>query len=153
MIERPGNGAPLDAECVRAVERTGLLLQSLGHRVELSHPDAFDDSEIISHFERVIYGHASQTIDFIGRMLGRPLKPEDVEPYTWRLAAEGAKVSLIEYITGADWLHGWSRRMAAWWAQGFDLLVTRRSRSRRPASAISAARAETRRLAGGETWR
>ncbi len=124
MTERPGKGAPLDPECVRAVERTGRLLQSLGHRVEVSHPEAFDDAEVSAHFKSIIDAHALQTIDFIGRALGRALKAEDVEPYTWRFAADGAKVSVVEYITSADWLHGWSRRMAAWWAEGFDLLVT-----------------------------
>ncbi len=124
MTERPGKSAPLHPQCVRAVESTGRLLQSLGHRVEVSHPEAFDDLEMTDHFACVIQAHAMQTIDFIGRALGRPLKPEDVEPYTWRFVTEGAKISVIDYVTSADWLHGWSRRMAAWWATGFDLLVT-----------------------------
>jgi amidase len=124
MTERPAKGTAVHAECVRAVERTGRLLQSLGHRVEVSHPEAFDDPDMTSHLERVIVTHAAQTLDFIGRALGQPLKAEDVEPYTWRLAAEGTKVSGIDYVTSADWVHGWSRRMAAWWAEGFDLLLT-----------------------------
>jgi amidase len=124
MTERPGKSAPLHPQCVRAVESTGRLLQSLGHRVEISHPEAFDDPEMTHHFGCVIHAHAMQTIDFIGRALGRPLKPEDVEPYTWRFVTEGAKVSVIDYVTSSDWLHGWTRRMAAWWATGFDLLVT-----------------------------
>jgi amidase len=124
MTERPGKSAPLHPQCVGAVESTGRVLQSLGHRVEVAHPEAFDDPEMTDHFACVIHAHAMQTIDFIGRALGRPLKPEDVEPYTWRFVTEGAKVSVIDYVTSADWLHGWSRRMAAWWATGFDLLVT-----------------------------
>src|SRR4029077_15575706 len=33
----------LDAECRAAVEETGKLLESLGHRVELAHPPVLDE--------------------------------------------------------------------------------------------------------------
>jgi amidase len=109
---------------VRAVENAGKLLESLGHRVEVSHPDAFDEGEAIDHVRTLIDAHSAQTIDFIGRMLGRPLTPDDVEPYTWRFVVDGRKISASDYITAGDWVHLWARRMAAWWVDGHDLLVT-----------------------------
>ena len=124
MLERPGRTAPLHPECVRAVEGAGRLLQSLGHRVEIARPDAADDLDAITHLKRIIDAHAAQTVDFIGQMLGRQMSPDDVEPYTWRFVSEGRKISAAEYIGAWDWLHGWSRRLAAWWADGWDLLVT-----------------------------
>jgi amidase len=124
MTERPGKTSPIHPECVRAVEKTGRVLESLGHRVEISHPPAFDEPEIIEHFKRVIDAHAAQTIDFIGQMLGKPLAQDEVEPYTWRFVVDGHKVAAGDYIGSIDWLHGWGRRMAAWWADGRDLLVT-----------------------------
>lgn len=124
MTERPGKTGKLHPECVQAVENAGRLLQSLGHRVELSHPEAFDDVELIAHFKRLVDAHAAQTIDFIGQILGRRIEPDEVEPYTWRFVVEGRKVSAGEYITCADGLHVWTRRMAAWWVDGHDLLVT-----------------------------
>jgi amidase len=124
MVELPGKTGKLHPECVRAVENAGKLLESLGHRVEVSYPEAFDDGGTNEHFARVVEAHTGQTLDFIGQLLGRPIAENEVEPYTWRLAAEGRKVTASAYITSSDWLHGWTRRMAAWWADGHDLLVT-----------------------------
>ncbi|MGH7823018.1 MAG: amidase family protein, partial [Candidatus Binatia bacterium] len=68
--------------------------------------------------------HTAQTIDFLGQMLGRPVEPTEVEAYTWRFVEDGRKVSAAEYIGAMDLLHAWARRMASWWAEGHDLLVT-----------------------------
>jgi amidase len=125
MTERPGKTSPIHPECVRAVEMTGRLLESLGHRVEISHPPAFDEAEMTEHFKRVVVAHAAQTIDFIGQMLGKPVAQDELEPYTWAVVVYyGHKVAATDYISSVDWLHGWGRRMAAWWGDGHDLLVT-----------------------------
>lgn len=124
MPQRPYGGGKAHAECARAVERAGRTLESLGHRVELSHPPAFDEPEVMSHFKRMVDAHAAQTIDFIGQMIGRAIEPGDVEPYTWRFVVDGREISASDYISSCDWLQAWTRRMAAWWADGNDLLVT-----------------------------
>ena len=124
MTDLPGTKTQAHPECVRAVESAGKLLESLGHRVEYAHPDAYDDAEAIVHVKRLIDAHSAQTIDFIGQLLGRPITADDVEPYTWRFVVDGRKISASEYITSGDWVHAWTRRMAAWWAGGHDLLVT-----------------------------
>src|SRR5256714_14318610 len=36
----------------------------------------------------------------------------------------GRGCSARQYLAARDWVHGWSRRVAAWWAAGFDLLLT-----------------------------
>jgi amidase len=123
MTKRPGGGE-VDAECAQAVERTGRILESLGHRVAASHPAAYDEPEMMDHFKRMVDAHAAQTIDFIGQLLGRAISSEEVEPYTWRFVIDGRKMSASEYISSCDWLQAWTRRMAAWWADGHDLLVT-----------------------------
>jgi amidase len=124
MTREPLHRRPLHPECVRAVEATGRLLESLGHYVEVSAPPAYDEAEFTEHFITVVDAHTAQTIDFIGTLLGRPLAPSDVEPYTWQFVEEGRKVPAAKYISAIDWLQGWSRRMASWWAEGHDLLVT-----------------------------
>jgi amidase len=124
MTERPGGGAKLHPECVQAVEKTGRLLESLGHRVEMSHPAAYGEADALQAFGPLVNAHSAETIDVIGRLLGRPVEPREVEPYTWRFVEDGRKVSASEYIGAVDGLHAWSRRMASWWADGHDLLVT-----------------------------
>ncbi len=124
MLQNPGNFRPLHPECVKAVEEAGRLLESLGHRVERSHPAAYDEVALGDHFRAVIDAHTAQTIDFMGEMLGRELQPNDVEPYTWRFVEDGRKVSASRYIGAWDFLHGWSRRVIDWWSEGHDILVT-----------------------------
>jgi amidase len=124
MTREPTNRRPLHPECVKAVEAAGRLLESLGHHVELSHPPAYDEAEMTSHFMTVVDAHSAQAIDMIGELVHQEVRPEDVEPYTWQFVEEGRKVTARQYITAAEWLQGWSRRMASWWADGHDLLVT-----------------------------
>ena len=68
---------------------------------------------------------------------GRPIGPDDVEPLTWALAemGRGARRGRVRCARdrvppGRD-----AARLPAWWAGGFDLLLTPRWRSRRCRSA------------------
>jgi amidase len=124
MTREPANRRPLHPECVKAVESAGRLLSSLGHHVEPSYPAAYDEEEFKAHFMTVVDAHSAQAIDMIGELLGREMKPEDTEPYTWRFVEDGRRVKAQQYITSAEWLQSWSRRMASWWAEGHDLLLT-----------------------------
>src|SRR5204862_239889 len=36
----------------------------------------------------------------------------------------GRMATSQQYLATVDWLHGYTRRMAAWWTSGFDLLLT-----------------------------
>ena len=48
----------------------------------------------------------------------------DVEPLTWSLAQRGRGVSAPELLAAIEFMHGFGRRLAAWWGSGFDLLLT-----------------------------
>jgi amidase len=124
MKEEPMKRRPLHPECVKAVENAARHLESLGHQVELSHPAAYDEVEMMSHFMTLVDAHSAQAIDTMGDLVNREVRPEDVEPYTWRFVEDGRKVTARQYITAAEWLQSWSRRMASWWAGGHDLLLT-----------------------------
>jgi amidase len=124
MTRFPGRTTPLHPECVQAVENAGRLLESLGHEVELSCPGAYDEQAFWDHLRAIIDVHAAQLMDFFAAGLGREIRAEDVEPYTWRFVEEGRTILGRRYVAAADWLQGWARRMAAWWGDGHDLLVT-----------------------------
>jgi amidase len=36
----------------------------------------------------------------------------------------GRSTSAPQYLATIDWIHGFTRRLASWWAGGFDLLLT-----------------------------
>ena len=124
MKRSPQGGAPLHTDCVAATEETARLLTSLGHTVEESHPAALDEAEYVRHFGAVVTTHAHTALQDIGRLLGRELTQNDVEPWTWANANRGRSLSAGQYVTALNWLQTWSRRIAQWWASGFDLLLT-----------------------------
>ncbi|HUI24925.1 MAG TPA: amidase, partial [Candidatus Kryptonia bacterium] len=121
----PGGATTLHPDCVAAAQNAGTLLESLGHTVELSYPRALDEHEpTTQHFMTLITSWTAAGIDAWGEQLGRSIGPDDVEPATWTFVELGRSVTGPQYLRTIDHLHGYTRRMASWWAGGFDLLVT-----------------------------
>lgn len=111
------------ADCVEAVDRAAKLLGSLGHHIEVSAPEALGELESVVHFEALASAHTAHLVDEIAAWLGKSVGEADFEAYTWHLVERGRGVSGASYIHAYEWLHGWARRIAAWWEGGFDLLL------------------------------
>jgi len=124
MTASPAGATPVHAECIRAAEQAGRLLAELGHTVEPAHPAALDEIEVSRHFSVMYAVQLVGTIRAFETLLGRPLTAEDLDPVNWGLAELGRAVPVGEYLETVDWMHGFTRRLAQWWADGFDLLVT-----------------------------
>ncbi|MGH9059067.1 MAG: amidase family protein, partial [Acidimicrobiales bacterium] len=59
------------------------------------------------------------------RRLGRTIADEELEVDNVALRGLGRGVTATEYVGTVNWLHAWTRRVAAWWADdGFDLLLS-----------------------------
>jgi amidase len=125
MPESPQGAPPCNRECSAAVEATGSLLESLGHRVALAHPDAMDEHiALVAGFSVIVGCWTAKALRQWGEAIGRPVREEDVEPGTWSIARQGEELAAAEYLAAVERLQAWARRMAVWWADGFDLLVT-----------------------------
>ena len=124
LLRRFPGGAALHAECAAAVDATAKLLEGLGHDVEESHPSALEEAPMGEHFTSIVVAHAARLHEETGELLQRSLGPDDFEAYTWNMMQSGREVSASQYIAASDWLQAWTRRMADWWAGGFDLLLT-----------------------------
>ena len=124
MKRTPQGSAPLHPDCVAAIEETARLLESLGHHVEQSHPGALDEADFAGFFTDVVASHTVAALDQIGTLLGCKLNAEDVELWTWQMASRGFGLSAAQYLIAINWLQLWSRRVAQWWSNGFDLLLT-----------------------------
>jgi amidase len=62
---------------------------------------------------------------WLAGLLGRAVRPDDVEPYLWTLAdPDGPPIRAEDYLEAAAWEQDWATRVAAWWAGGWDLLLT-----------------------------
>jgi amidase len=119
-----GGAIPVHPDCAAAAESAAKLLASLGHAVEEAFPPACADGSTIGHATRVMSACTARALDQWGERIGRPLRPDDVEPLEWVVAEMGRKVSATEWLVAIDALHAYTRRVAAWWEGGFDLLLT-----------------------------
>jgi amidase len=120
----PGGSIPVHPDCVAAVQDAARLLESLGHGVEEAWPEALADTEFSQRFGAVVTSWTARDLDYWKEQTGRAISAQDVEPHTWALAQMGRAVSVTAYISATLWLQVYARRMARWWADGFDLLLT-----------------------------
>jgi amidase len=123
MTRAPGNRGTVHPECVAAVERAATLLLELGHVASPDHPSVLDDPQLVHTFSTMYAVSYAHQLDAFGALAGRPLEPEDVDLFNWMLAEFGRAVRASEYLGTLDWIHGYRRQLAAWWA-GTDLLLT-----------------------------
>jgi amidase len=120
----PGGDTRVDDDCAAAAEAAAALLESLGHHVEVSHPAAIDEPDRLTSFMAVWSTLQACALHAWGETLGRELGERDVEPLTWELARRGREVRAVEYVDAIVAMQRFSRRVAQWWADGFDLLLT-----------------------------
>jgi len=124
MRRVPANLSALDPECATAVEAAADLLRHLGHQVETAYPPALDESEAPHHLSVMFAGATARMLDVLAMLAGRPIDERDVDPLNWALAQLGRACTVPQYLAALEWMHGYTRRLASWWAEGFDLLLT-----------------------------
>jgi amidase len=83
-----------------------------------------DEPEYGLHLFGIITAATEWSMAWWHRALGEPLGAADVEPLTWWLAEQSRRRTPADYLSTIEWLQRWSRRVAAWWGDGFDLLIT-----------------------------
>ncbi len=127
LLDRPLHPeAPHHPETEAAVQRTGKVLERLGHRVEVAHPQAMEEAvEFTDVFRRVLGMGVEHELSAWERRLGRLLLDADVEPWNLNLREIGRQHSAGDLLSLTSWIHAYTRRMASWWAEeSFDILVT-----------------------------
>lgn len=125
LAKRPGETAELHPDCAAAARDAAQLLESLGHEVTESHPPALDEvEETRASFMAVISSWTANALDAWSESTGKAIGPGDVEPATWSMAEAGRSCSAPQYIAAREWLNGFTRRVASWWSDGFDILLT-----------------------------
>lgn len=125
MVETPARQHTVDPVCRQAAERTAVMLEQLGHVVEERHPVALDDTSFLGDANKIMpFAFAAFAAAWWKRRTGIELTPEDVEPWTWTCIEFGRKLSAADYLSAVEHVQRWTRDLAAWWEDGFDLLVT-----------------------------
>jgi amidase len=131
MLTGPGRrGAPEpDPECVFAVEAGARLLESLGHTVEASFPEAMLEEAFPDHFLTIVTADVALLVTRLEAVLARPIEDGELEPRNATYRRAGAGLSAVDYLAARAFVGRWSRRVASWWATpeqggaGFDLLL------------------------------
>ena len=117
----PFPGPTTHPEVVAAVERTGTVLEGLGHIVEPGAPaivaDAVADAVAVLHNVSNAQLHAIATAH-----LGREPHEDEFEPSTWVMVREGFTTSGIAYADAIGAVHAQTRRFVAGMS-GHDVLL------------------------------
>jgi amidase len=112
-----------DPQCRAAVAGAARLLESLGHEVTESHPDALFDEGFMGPFTTIIGADTANTFLAFEMLLGRKITDDEIEPRNAYYRQMGQSMSAVTYLQSRAWLGLWARRMAAWWGD-HDLLLT-----------------------------
>jgi amidase len=117
----PFPGPTTHPEVVAAVERTGAILDGLGHVVEPGAPaidtDAVADAIAVLHNVSNAQLHAMASAH-----LGREPREDEFEPSTWVMVREGFTTSGIAYADAIAAVHAQTRRFVAGMS-GHDVLL------------------------------
>jgi amidase len=124
FVDRPGAEGYLDSpECREAVAGAARLLESLGHAVEPSGPEAMFEQELNRMFSTIIAADTETTFRQFELLLGRSIEEDEIEPRNVAYRRWGASLSAVDYLNARGWIGLWARRMASWWSD-HDILVT-----------------------------
>ncbi len=125
MTRAPGGTTPVHPDCVAATTETARLLESLGHSVEESYPRALDAAkERGRHMLTLVASWVATGLAHWSEKVGKPIGRDDVEVHNWTFAEIGRSRTAVRYIEAIGWLQADTRRIAQWWEDGFDLLLT-----------------------------
>ena len=114
----------LHPDCASAVRDAAALLESLGHHVEETHPAVLDDQSMFANFFARWCTNARLAIINTGALVGRELSADDVEAPTWAMAEMGRAFTAVDLASALAASARFTRSMGAWWADGWDLLLT-----------------------------
>jgi amidase len=120
--DRAPLGTAVDPECVAAVRDTAKLLESLGHELEEAAPD-FDAEVMIGPMVLIwAVGNLEDATD-AERILGRPLRRDELEETTWELVEHGRRFSAIDVFRAVGELSAAARAIAPFFEK-YDAWLT-----------------------------
>jgi amidase len=125
----PGRDDEAHPDCVAAVVNAARLLESLGHEVAAVDVPALDDAAYHETAGSLFPVFLARELDRWSAILGREIRPSELEPFNAQMAEGGRKVSGAQYLAGTEAANHYSRRLASWWNAespdgGWDVLVT-----------------------------
>jgi amidase len=115
-------GTPVHPENELAVLNAARMLSKLGHEVDEAAPE-LDGKALGRSYLSMLYGEVAADLDDLGRFLGRPVRPSDVETATWTLGRLG-RCEPAAALAAARRLWGRAARTMGRFHQTYDLYLT-----------------------------
>lgn len=124
LLDHHPHGGEVHADCVAAVRAAASMLEGLGHEVEPGFPAALAEPSFTARFMAMWATNMAVGIDAFGETLGRPLSEDEVEPVNWAQAQYAKTITGVQYAEALAAVAEFRRHVQAWWADGWDLLLT-----------------------------
>lgn len=113
---------PVHPECVKGVEETARLLETLGHHVEEAEPE-IDGPTLAMSYLTLYFGEMAADIEALKEILGRKPCQKDVEALTWTLGLMGRTYSAGYFVKAIrEW--GKASRIMGRFHLNYDLYLT-----------------------------
>ncbi|MFZ0386845.1 MAG: amidase [Solirubrobacteraceae bacterium] len=123
-LNTPLDDAHVDPVCIAAARDAAALLSSLGHVVDEVTPP-WSDLGLLPDFTRAFGPAISQTTAAGGRLAGREVVEDDVEPLTWAMWERSRELNVLDHLIAQTRLEAVARSLVAWMlAAPLDVLVT-----------------------------
>jgi amidase len=116
-----GPFGPAEPDCVAAAEAAADALTDWGHDVApVPMERLFGGSEVNG---ALWMAGITRRVDALADLVGRPLTPEDVEPYNWLAAENGRRMTAAAWTAAQEQQQAWAVGVHEWF-DSIDLLVT-----------------------------
>jgi amidase len=83
-----------------------------------------EDASFSGRFMAIWATNMSLGIQTMGKMIGRDLTEDEVEPVNWAMSEFAKHMSATDHGAALGAINEYRRQMQSWWADGWDLLVT-----------------------------
>jgi amidase len=124
VLDHHPQGGTVAPECSAAARSVAGLLESLGHAVEETWPAALEDTTLSARFDAVWVMNVGVGLRRFEQQLGRPLAEGEFEPMNRVRAQFAARLTAVDYALALATASQFRRSLQAWWADGWDLLLT-----------------------------
>ncbi len=124
LLDHDPRGGAIDPECTAAARAAAVMLEGLGHHVEVGSPEVLADPSMTARFMALWAANMATGIATFGAAIGRPLTADEVEPGNWAQAEFARHFSAVDLAEAQAAVATFRRRCQTWWADGWDLLLT-----------------------------
>jgi amidase len=117
------NGAEVDAGCAAAATSCAATLEAMGHHVDVSAPAELSSDELWDAARLALSASAAAEAAAWTDRIGHPLGADDLEPRSWSMVAEGARMTAPEVLAVIQTMQRLAAGALKWW-DDHDVLVT-----------------------------